>query len=265
MTPDELLPSPELLSVVKSERERVEALVVELRREYDGLLDDLRAVEEKLAAATARHKQLGHVLGEDDEGQTLLWTPEPREVLARRATRKEDDGRLRGSAIRIAAVRAALATDDPARPRHYREWLQLVEGAGDRIDGQDPGATLLTQLSRCPLIIRGVEPGTYQLDPSAIERLRDKREALRSEAATQLHTAAEREYDAIDLAQALAAVEAEVRRTDRAIAEAEELADTLGAREFFSEPLQPAHVQPRRHADTDGAPRVTRAMLAGTS
>ena len=49
-----------------------------------------------------------------------------------------------------------------------------------------------------------------------------------------MSVATEREYDAIDLAQALARVEAEVRRTDRAIAEATELIDALGAREFFT-------------------------------
>ena len=43
-----------------------------------------------------------------------------------------------------------LTQDRPEQPRHYREWLQLIEAAGQTIHGQDAAATLLTQLSRCP-------------------------------------------------------------------------------------------------------------------
>ena len=233
VTADELLPTPELLAAVQAERQRVEALIESLHAEHDGLVEEIRAIERKLHAALERHRQLGHVLGEED-AQPALWKPEPRELLARRAADKEDDGLLRGAAIRAAAVRAALADDEPARPRHYREWLDLVEASGDRIDGRDPAATLLTQLSRCPLIVRSVEPGTYQLDPGALDRLGAKRDTLHAAASAKVSAAAAKEYDAIDLAHALAPVEAEVRRTNKAITEAIALAESLGAADFFS-------------------------------
>jgi hypothetical protein len=233
VTPDELLPTPELLAAVQAERQRVEALIEILRTGHDGLVEEILAIERKLHAAVERHRQLGQVLGVED-AQPALWKPEPRELLARRTVNNEDDGRLRGAAIREAAVRAALANGEPARPRHYREWLALIEASGDRIDGRDPAATLLTQLSRCPLIVRSIEPGTYQLDPGALARLRAKRDMLHAKASAQVSAATERDYDAIELAHALAHVEAEVRRTDKAIAEATNLADSLGAADFLS-------------------------------
>jgi len=230
---NELLPTPELLAAVQAERQRVEALIETLHAEHDGLVDEIRAVERKLEAALERHRQLGLVLGEEDP-QPVLWKPEPRELLARRAIDKEADGLLRGAAIRTAAVRAALADDEPARPRHYREWLELVEASGDRIDGRDPAATLLTQLSRCPLIVRSIEPGTYRLDPGALARLGAKRDTLHAAASAKVSATTAQAYNAIDLAHALAPVEAEVRRTNRAITEALALAESLGAADFFS-------------------------------
>lgn len=237
MSTDDLQPTPELLAAVQVERQRLEGLIAVLRGDQSRLADELRSVEVQLDAAGQRHRQLGHVLGEEEGGQALLWQADDREELARRAAEQQGDGMLRGAAIRHAAVQAALADDRPERSRHYREWLELIDASGRRVDGRDPGATLLTQLSRCPLVIRSAEPGHYQLDPGALERLRAKREALHAEATAQVSVAAEREYDAIDLAQALARVEAEVRRTDRAIAEATELVDALGAREFFTGPF----------------------------
>ena len=145
------------------------------------------------------------------------------------------DGGLRGAAIRQAAVAVALAqADRPGRPRHYRDWLALIEASDQRIEGRDPAATLLTQLSRCPLIVRAPEAGTYQLDPHAITRLRERRSALMAEADAQVATASERDYDALDLAQALARVQADVQRTEKALAEAEQLVARLDAAWFFA-------------------------------
>ncbi len=119
-----------------------------------------------------------------------MWQPAVEEVLAGRPAHQPDD-RLRLAAIRQPAVRAALADDDPGRPRHYREWLELVERhTGRRVDGRDRGATLLTQLSRCPLIVRAPEPGTYVLDADALVRLERRRDDLRAVAAAKVSAAA---------------------------------------------------------------------------
>ena len=230
MTMD-LQPTPELLAAITEERRRLEGLIGALRGAHTRLGDELREVERQLDEATRRHRHLGHVLGEDDDGQVLLFAD--REHVPAPPADEQDDGLLRGAAIRQAAVQAALGDEDPRRPRHYRRWLDLIQAAGQRIDGRDAAATLLTQLSRCPLIIRSTQPGYYELDPDALARLRAKRDALHAEAGAQVAAAAERNRDAIDLAQALARIEADIRRTDRAIAEATELVDALGARAFF--------------------------------
>lgn len=236
VTAGELDPTPELREAVAQERNRLEGLVAGLQSDRDRLRDELADIEHQLSTATDRHRQLGHVLGEDDEGQPPLWRPE----VPVRGLRPSDgensptDEPLRGAAIRQAAVEAALThNEEPARSCHYRDWLRLIEAGGRRVDGQDPAATLLTQLSRCPLIVRAPDPGTYRLDAGALGRLRAKRDALAAEAAAEVAEAAEHGYDAIDLSQALGRIEAEVRRTDRAITEATAVIDALEADWFF--------------------------------
>lgn len=236
MTSDDLLPTPELLAAVAAERERLEKAIEELKHRRVDLVEELQVVDEHLATATSRHRQLGHVLGEEDV-QPPLWDPEPREVLVGRSAHQEVEGVLRGAAIRQAAVKAALAEPDPGRPRHYRDWLDLVEAhSGRRVDGRDPGATLLTQISRCPLIIRASEAGTYLLDPGALQRLHSLRDQLHDQAAALVKASADREGGAIDLAQALGRIEADVRRVDRTLAEAADLVIALGAGDFFAGP-----------------------------
>jgi hypothetical protein len=234
VTPDDLLPTPELLAAVAAERERLEKAIEELKHRRVDLVEELQLVDDRLRTATSRHRQLGHVLGEED-AQPPLWDPEPREVLAGRTAHQEVDGVLRGAAIRQAAVKAALADADPGRPRHYREWLDLVQAhAGRRVDGRDPGATLLTQLSRCPLISRAPEAGTYRLDPGALQRLQALRDQLHEQVAAEVQASANRDGGAIDLAQTVSRIEADVRKIERTIAEATDLVDALDAREFFS-------------------------------
>ncbi|MGA2014784.1 MAG: hypothetical protein ABSH51_30245 [Solirubrobacteraceae bacterium] len=121
----------------------------------------------------------------------------------------------------------------------------MIEADGAEIDGQDAAATLLTQLSRSPLVVRGLEPGTYQLDRNALVRLFDQREALHAEADAHIASTTNTDYDAIDVAQALAAIEARIRRIERVMREAHEIVHRLSALWFFADPDQPeAGVEP---------------------
>ena len=237
MTPDDLDPTPELLAAVQAERQRVAGFIAQLQDRQARLSDELRAVTDQLDVARGRERQLGHVLGDepaqDSNGSGLADVVEA--LAGRAADQHHGNGALRGAAIRQAAVEAALARDDrPERARHYREWLALIEASGRRVDGRDAAATLLTQLSRCPLIVRAPEAGTYQLDPAALTRLNDRRRALVGEADAHVETASEREYDALDLAQALARIQADIQRTDKDIAEAKSLIEQLDAGWFFA-------------------------------
>jgi hypothetical protein len=259
VSPDDLTPSPEFVSAVQAEREKLDEVVAALNQRYDELTAELNAVCLQLREVSERNIQLARVLGEDVEHLLLdLAEPDGDRIEAddgpqldqggdrgrtRRALRPRRRARaiarrrgLRGAAIRMAAVKAALGDEEPGRPRHYRDWLALIE---ERIDGQDPAATLLTQLSRCPLIARTEDPGVYRLDPRALVRLHSERDALRAEADERVTSTDNRDYDVIDLAQALAGVEASIRRIDRAINEAQNFIDRLDTKEFFTRPSQP--------------------------
>jgi hypothetical protein len=240
---DDLTPSDELISAVTAERERLDQVVIVLDEAHGRLKAELATVVDQLADVAQRREQLARFLGEEPSDH------DPRPVAAQTisdAATRPSDGSLRGAAIREAAVRAALGQDRPEQPRHYREWLTLIEAARQSIHGQDSAATLLTQLSRCPLIARAIEPGTYRLERDALVRLRQQRDALHAEAGAQVARTNDREYDVIDLAQALAAVEARVRRIDRAIQEAADLVDRLDAHWFFTDPDQPQNsVEPQ--------------------
>jgi hypothetical protein len=229
---DDLTPSNELISAVSVERERLDRVAAMLHEEQSLLEAQLEAVRAQLVDVAGRREQLAHFLGEDSDHDGGTSTG----GVAKTGPSQAGEGQLRGGAIRKAAVRAALAQDLPEQPRHYRDWLTLIEDTGDTILGQDAAATLLTQLSRCPLIVRALEPGTYRLDRDALVRLHQQHDALRAEAGAQVANTNDRDYDVIDLAQALAAIEARVRRIDRAIKEATDLVERLDADWFFADP-----------------------------
>lgn len=240
---DDLTPSDELVSAITVERERLDKVATMLSATQDRLQAELATVLAQLADVEQRQRQLSRFLGEDfDDDQP---TRSAARTLGRSDAEQRADAALRGAAIRQAAVRAALSEDQPERPRHYRDWLALIEAAGQTIHGQDAAATLLTQLSRCPLIVRALEPGTYRLDRDALARLRQQRDDLHAEAGARVASTNDRDYDVIDLAQALAAVEARVRKLDRAIHEATDLVDRLDAGWFFTDPNEsPDTAQP---------------------
>ena len=227
---DDLTPSEELVAAVTAERDRLDHVATMLRETHDRLQEELAGVIAQLADLAQRQKQLARFLGEDLGDDRSNGSPAGLDSAAEQAT----GGALRGAAIREAAVRAALRQERPEQPRHYREWLSLIEAAGQTIHGQDAAATLLTQLSRCPVIARGLEPGTYRLDRDALMRLRQQRDDLRAEAGARVASTNDQDYDVIDLAQALAAVEARVRKLNRAIQEASDLVDRLDANWFFT-------------------------------
>jgi hypothetical protein len=55
---------------------------------------------------------------------------------------------------------------------HYRRWFDLLAADGTEIAGRDPLASLLTNLNRSPVVVRGDAPGTYAIDGQAALRTR---------------------------------------------------------------------------------------------
>jgi hypothetical protein len=57
-------------------------------------------------------------------------------------------GELRGRRLREVAVQILRQRRAPGEVVHYRDWYELVIGAGVRVAGKDPLATFLTQVSQ---------------------------------------------------------------------------------------------------------------------
>lgn len=140
-----------------------------LRRRRERLARKRDDVQEHLA-------ELDGQLAELDERTSMLEQLAPPEAPSPPSGTLEPDRReqhtlLRGPAIREAAVRLLAAQPAPS-PMHYQAWLRMLEEAGYEVDGKQPSAVFLTQISRSPAVRKAAgHPGTYELDREAPRRL----------------------------------------------------------------------------------------------
>jgi hypothetical protein len=179
-------PSSRLLRAAMAEREDLLRHRERLTQERIRLLADLRQLDEALAAVDRRLEVLAELAGEPEDltaesararnAASAGSEPTTRDAAA-------DDGRtvLRGPAIREAAVRVLIAHPEPIEALHYRQWYELLLGAGFRVAGKDPLAVFLTQLSRSPLVRKAAAPGVYEVDRQAPVRIRQRLERLQAE------------------------------------------------------------------------------------
>jgi hypothetical protein len=188
-------PSSRLLRAAVAEQADLLRHRERLTGERTRLLDELRALDEALAAADRRLEVLAELAGEppasgagepppsgaEDDSPRLGPYPAAEAASARDAS---DDGAcpvLRGPAIREAAIRVLVAQPEPIESLHYRRWYELVVGAGFRVAGKDPLAVFLTQLSRSPVVRKTSAPGVYEVDRQAPLRIRQRLERLQAE------------------------------------------------------------------------------------
>lgn len=128
-----------------------------LQAQLDGLdveIGDLRARLHELAAAA---------------GETPLEVADPRAVAGRA-------GVLNGRDIRIHALAVLVA--EGVEAFHYRDCYARLRGLGLEVGGEKPLATLLSSLTRSPLLQSSTEAGMYSIDLSAEQRIRSRREQL---------------------------------------------------------------------------------------
>ena len=178
-------PSSRLLRAAVAEQADLVRHRERLTHERARLLGELRQLDEALAAADRRLGMLAELAGQAEgsvaedgsEAPGTSTAPSP----AQDATQDDDRPVLRGPAIREAAVRVLLAQPEPIEALHYREWYELLVGAGFRIAGKDPVAVFLTQLSRSPLVRKASAPGVYEVDRQAPHRIRHRLERLQAE------------------------------------------------------------------------------------
>src|SRR5581483_8067665 len=189
--------------------------------------DSLRLEAERLREEATRHIEFA----ERATAQAILVEQRVRELdeLLGRVPQLRLDlqtDALRGQRLREVAVEIAARRRGINEPIHYREWFGLVVGEGHRIDGKDPLATFLTQVTRSPVVVReDSEPGVYRVDPVA-----GSQAALRElECAQEALAAIERELEAArehadkeasrELAQRLSAAERRAGAAGRALSE----------------------------------------------
>jgi hypothetical protein len=193
-------------------RERLLAAKATLREELDRIEASLAEVEDRDALlARLAGPQTGP---ESPAGKGVVAGARPAGVPAERL--------LRGPAIRRAAVRVLL--DQPGRPEalHYRDWYERLVAAGYAVDGKDPLAVFLTQISRSPVITRGTTTGVYSLDPQAPRRLRQRLDELHAELRS-LSSTPDTTADLAAIRARRAELTSEIARTERALEEAEPL------------------------------------------
>jgi hypothetical protein len=216
MVPSTPSPSARLLRAAAAERE-------DLTRHRDRLVGAREQLREELARIDASLRDL------DERAQLLDRLAGPQatargdeQPTAVDPTSGRAAPKLRGPAIRRAAVEALLAL--PKRPEalHYRDWYAALRDAGFEVAGKDPLAVFLTQISRSPVIRKSTQPGVYELDTGAAHRLRDRLDRLHE----NLRALSATPSAATDLAAVRsrrAQIHAEIGHVEKALVEADEL------------------------------------------
>jgi hypothetical protein len=135
-------------------RERVENEREVVAARLDALREQSRRIHDLAEAIDRDADEVAHLLRAIEE---MLGTAPQ---LSLESIHEE----LRGKKLQEIAVELLSQRHGPGSPVHYRDWFDLLVGAGLRVGGKDPLATFLTQIARSPAI-ESVRPrsGLYQL------------------------------------------------------------------------------------------------------
>jgi hypothetical protein len=185
------------LELLRTRRQR-------LHERQDELRQRLRELDRALEELDARQCDL----------QRAITSTEAKSESVERAPQ------LVGGALRRRHAVAHLIATRQHDPIHYREWAKQLAAEGVVIRGVDPGATLLTNITRSPLITRAQEPGTYRLDKRAPERI----QALVARARERLRTSNGLRGNTPDRVRRLRALVARLESAQAEIAECHRLA-----------------------------------------
>ena len=214
-TPEPIESSQRLARAASAELVRLQKTLARSERKELTLRRQLAEVEAEATEIRQRISLVERLAG--DRGELAgRPTNEQANVIAFRPPAEEPpNGFLRGAMIRTIAVRLLAGSENARRPIHYLEWLRLIEEAGYGIKGQDPGAALLTQLGRSPVVFKADAPGTYVLDYDAPRTLRGRLEQLGNELAA-LHQGQQTIEAITGARERRAELVMEIGRTERA-------------------------------------------------
>jgi hypothetical protein len=178
--------------------------------------DALKLEAERLRAESGRHM----ALAEAATAQAITLEQRARELdelLGRAPQLRLDLQRdaLRGQRLREAAIEILASRRGVGEPIHYRDWFELVVAEGHRVEGKDPLATFLTQVTRSPVVRREEDRrGVYRIDIEAAgaRALRELDEARHQLASPTAAPSAERRAAAAERALSeIARLEAALR------------------------------------------------------
>ena len=140
--------SEEFRGTALAERDKLIARYESARDRHDNLLQEANGVALEAERYLKTIRELGEILGIEDQLSITELTPE-----------------LRGERLREVAAEIVFRHFNPGDPPfHYKKWLDLVVSEGHRIGGKNQAATFLTQVARVEGIERvGRRTGLYQV------------------------------------------------------------------------------------------------------
>ena len=162
-------PSRRLARAAQAERAELAKQRTRLQADRDAALARLTELDDALAALDEHARLVARLAGPAE--------PTPSDDPP--AATAQAPG-LRGPDVRRVAV--GLLVADPAHPAlHYRDWYERLVAAGYAVEGKDPLAVFLTQVSRSPVVRRSTQAGVYEIDYGAVGRLEAQRARLERE------------------------------------------------------------------------------------
>jgi hypothetical protein len=201
--------SQRFTKAARAEHDRLARKRSRILKKREGLQTQIDLLDEELEA----------VASEIDALATLALPPEGSPGISLVETEQEEGSiLLKGAAIRKLAVPILLRAQGVA-PIHYRQWLELLTTEGYAVAGKRPDAVFLNQVVRSPLVRATTRAGYYEIDLSAVDRLREKLSRQQSELASLLRNAPTEAGEAFDRQRELNTATARTQRElDEAIA-----------------------------------------------
>ena len=188
-------PSVRLIRAALAEREGLERQRERLQAVRSKVLAELRRIDDAMSTLAQREMLLERLAPPaPDSNQPAKLPPSVASVPGAFSSASVDERRsmptagrpaapvievLRGPSIRRVAV--AILLDRGMGALHYREWFQMLGDEGYAVEGKDPLAVFLTQISRSPVVGKSTQSGVYELDMEAPQRLRRRIAQLHGE------------------------------------------------------------------------------------
>jgi septal ring factor EnvC (AmiA/AmiB activator) len=130
---------------------------------------------------------------------------------------------LRGARLREEALRVLVSRVGIREPIFYRDWYRLVRDAGFVVLAKRPEAAFLTTVTRSPLVARAGNSGTYYIEPSVVDDLRQELLERQAELRDLESHLATRQPGASPLQRHRLNLMATIRRLERQVAEADRI------------------------------------------